>query len=115
MFIFTSNDKIPPTVKAPNISIFNTPEQIRNSEFEGTIILSNEGLKGKTDEGTAMLSEALFEKFRIKNPGYEKGTGKLTIREMMNSDSFITSIDIIDSIRLKSHAILDELNNSCNI
>ena len=62
-----------------------------------------------------MLSEALCEKFRIKNPGFQKGIAKLTIREMMNSDSFITSVDVIDSIRLKSHAILDELNNSCNI
>ena len=115
MFIFTSNDQIPPTVKASNISIFNTPEQIRNAEFDGPVILSSTGLKGKTDEGTAMLSEALFEKFRIKNPGFQKGIAKLTIREMMNSDSFITSVDVIDSIRLKSHAILDELNNSCNI
>lgn len=115
LFIFTSNDKIPPTVKASNISIFNTPEQIRNAEFDGPVILSSTGLKGKTDEGTAMLSEALFEKFRIKNPGFQKGIAKLTIREMMNSDSFITSVDVIDSIRLKSHAILDELNNSCNI
>ena len=113
LFIFTSTDKIPVILKASNISIFNSVEEIENAEFEGPVILPYNGLKGKNDEETAMLSEALFKKFRIKNPGYEKGTSKLTIREMMNSDSFITSIDVINSIRIKSHTILDELN-SCN-
>ena len=71
------------------------------------------GLKGMNDAGTALLSEALFEKFNVRNPGFDKGSSKLTIREMMNSDSFLTSVDVINSIRIKSHAILDELN-SCN-
>ena len=114
LFIFTSEDQIPATVKASNISIFNSPEQIENAQFEGAIILPRFGLTAKDDKVTAELSRALFEKFRVKNPGYDSGRSKLTIREMMNSDSFITTTDILNSIRIKSHAILDELNNSCN-
>jgi hypothetical protein len=114
LFIFTSGDKIPVTVKASNVSTFNTPEQIKNAEFSGPVIIPVSGLKGMNDAGTAQLSEALFEKFNVRNPGFDKGSSKLTIREMMNSDSFLTSTDVINSIRIKSHAILDELNNSCN-
>ena len=113
LFIFTSGDKIPVTVKASNISTFNSPEQIKNAEFSGPVIIPVSGLKGMNDAGTALLSEALFEKFNVRNPGFDKGSSKLTIREMMNSDSFLTSMDVINSIRIKSHAILDELN-SCN-
>ena len=113
LFIFTSEDKIPATVKASNISIFNTAEQIKNVEFEGAIILPRFGLKVKDETQSSEMSKELFEKFKVTNPGFENQSSKLTIREMMNSDSFITSIDVIDSIRIKSHAILDELNNSC--
>jgi hypothetical protein len=113
LFIFTSKDNIPATVKASNISIFNTAEQIKNIEFEGAIILPRFGLKVENETEMAEMSKELFEKFKVTNPGFQNQSSKLTIREMMNSDSFIASVDVINSIRIKSHAILDELNNSC--
>lgn len=113
LFIFTSKDNIPATVKASNISILNTAEQIKNVEFEGSIILPRFGLKVQNETETAEISKELFDKFKVTNPGFENQSSKLTIREMMNSDSFIASIDVINSVRIKSHAILDELNNSC--
>ena len=92
---------------ADNIKVVGSPEALMGLNIQGAIALPANGLD-------PMFNEAIATKFGILN----RVTGvmdKANLTDIINSDSLLVTSDIVNLIRAKAVAVLDELNNACNI
>jgi hypothetical protein len=95
-------------LSADNIKVVNSPEALMKLNISGPIALPSNGLN-------PAFNEVLANKFGILNLGQRDISKNATLTDIINSDSLLVTSDIVNLIRSKAIAVLDELKNSCNL